>query len=135
MFPANQQHIKIDDIEIKNGPLIPTYEMLHLIRKQYSDISFVIGSDLVESLESWEHGDRLKKEFSFIILNRGTSELQGIPKAAFPSHYKVIPEFEYGISSTEVRTRVKQSNSEYLDCMGMVAKSVLIYIIENKLYL
>lgn len=93
-----------------------------------------MGSDLVDTLHTWEESEALKAEFKFIILNRNTCALDQLDQKKLPKVYELMPEFQYGISSTEVRNRIKASSSEYLDCMGMVAKPVLEYIILHNLY-
>lgn len=90
VFPPTNS-IEINDIEIKNGRMIPTYHMLKKISKEYENIEFVIGSDLVETLSDWDEGEKLRNEMHFIILNRDTNSIPTIRDHHFPEKYTLIP--------------------------------------------
>ena len=64
--------IKVDDIEIKNGKTIPTYHLLKKYEKMYPDTNFyfIVGTDLLPSLETWDEGTKLINEMKFIIFQR-----------------------------------------------------------------
>ena len=53
--------VKIDEKEIENGQSIPTAYLMDEYRQKHPDIDFwfVMGTDLISGLHSWEEGDRL----------------------------------------------------------------------------
>jgi len=71
-FWASKDQVKIDDIEIKNGQIIPTFDLLTTMYKKYPemDIRFVMGSDLLYHYVNWEYGDLLKTSFKYFIIER-----------------------------------------------------------------
>ena len=46
------------------------------MRDKYSNVFFVIGSDLVNSLNNWVEGSKLIEETNFIILNRTSHKIE-----------------------------------------------------------
>ena len=46
-FWASKDKVKIDDIEIENGPIIQTYDLLKILTAKYPqyDLNFTMGSD------------------------------------------------------------------------------------------
>ncbi len=70
-FPS-QLPIKVDDIEIKNMSLIPTYYLMKRLEKEHPDCAFyfILGSDLIPTLQAWDEGDKLITEVSYIIFQR-----------------------------------------------------------------
>ena len=71
LFPS-QMPVKVDDIEIKNKLLIPTFYLMKKLEKEHPDIVFyfILGSDLIPTIQSWEEGARLINEVNFIIFQR-----------------------------------------------------------------
>ena len=64
---------------------------------------FVMGSDLVEGLESWVNGKQFKQEINFLIFLRMGYSLN---KAYLPKNYILIETTFVGSSSSEVRKRI-----------------------------
>ncbi|CAD8176576.1 unnamed protein product [Paramecium pentaurelia] len=124
--------VVIDDYELQNGQLVPTYYMLQKMRDKYQDVYFVIGSDLVNSLPNWVEGLKLIAETKFIILNRSSHKIN--QNAILPPNYEMVQDFEFGISSTEIRKRIKNSCTQYLDCLGILTPEIIEYIKVNNLY-
>ena len=70
-FPADFP-IKVHDIEVKNGLLIPTYFLMKKLEKEYSEHTFyfILGSDLIPTLYAWDEGLKLLEEINFIVFQR-----------------------------------------------------------------
>jgi len=70
-FPSDLP-IKVNDIEIKNGVMIPTYFLIKRLEKENPDkeFYFVLGSDLIPNLKLWDEGPKLITEVKFIIFQR-----------------------------------------------------------------
>ena len=68
--------IKIDSIEVEHGVSIPTFFLLEMYKKMYSDSEFwfVMGTDLVSGLHWWHEGQRLMSETKFLIFERNGYE-------------------------------------------------------------
>jgi len=49
-------NIKVNDIEMKNGAMIPTAVLLQTLAKQYPnyEFSFICGSDCMPGLHLWQ---------------------------------------------------------------------------------
>jgi len=66
--------IKVHDIEIQNKELIPTYELMKTLIKDPDNegrrFYFILGSDLLDSIRSWDYGEKLVREINFIIFIR-----------------------------------------------------------------
>jgi len=64
--------IKVHDIEVKNEALIPTYFLMKKLEQLHPEIKFyfILGSDLLPTLESWDEGSKLINEIHFIIFQR-----------------------------------------------------------------
>ena len=56
-FPLDTP-LKIDPIEVENGPSIPTKYLLNQYQEEHPDFEFlfVCGTDLISSLHWWEDG-------------------------------------------------------------------------------
>ncbi len=104
----------VNDIEIKNGSSIPTYFLMKQLEKEYPDheFSFVIGTDLVPSLKSWDLGEKMLEEINFVIYLRPGYEIDLTQKnELLPKHFQTIDPSRNilgMISSTEVRDRIKK---------------------------
>ena len=68
------------------------------------DFYFIIGGDLVDSLDKWYEGEKLKRELKFIIFLRVGYEFH---LEKFPKYYTIISTSFVASSSTEIRRRVR----------------------------
>lgn len=57
----------------KGKPMIPTYYLMSGLAKDYQDLKFlfIIGTDLLESLHTWDCAERLIEEIQFLVVSRG----------------------------------------------------------------
>ena len=66
--------VKVDDIEIQNGPSIPTYFLMKDLEKKYAgqnmSFYFIMGSDLVPDLIKWDNGQEMIDEVNYILFER-----------------------------------------------------------------
>ena len=128
--------IKIDTTEIEKGEYIPTYFLLKDLEKKFPDKEFVfiIGSDLIDGLYSWDESEKLASEFKFIIIKRDNYPLNQNVKL-LPKNYQVLESINTG-SSTDIRGRIKnfKGKKACLGIGGLTTFRVIKYIEENKLY-
>ncbi|CDW84809.1 nicotinate-nucleotide adenylyltransferase [Stylonychia lemnae] len=142
---------QVSDIEIKNGEMIPTYHLMKKLEASFSDkFFFVIGSDLIPTLNQWHEGEKLLQEIDFVIFNRIGYEIMNDQdkKHLLPKNYEYQENYQSllgMISSTEVRNRIKNTkqeisegnqsdNLQFHDVAGLITKGTLDYIKRNSLY-
>ncbi|MDO8520940.1 MAG: nicotinate-nicotinamide nucleotide adenylyltransferase [bacterium] len=135
------------DLREAHRPSIPTIGILREVQKEYSDaeIVFATGIDVLaprpeygggcDVLRYWVEGESLMRDWTFAVLPRegypDPKELQ--KEGKLPIHFLLLPRPSSsiaGISSTEVRRRVKAGES--FD--GLVHPEVAEYIKKHELY-
>jgi len=64
-------------MSLKIGKAIHTYDLLNELKKKYTDskFHFVMGADVLHTINTWGNADLLQKENSFIIFHRKGFEL------------------------------------------------------------
>ena len=124
----------VNDIEVKHGPMILTYRLINMLQTEANEelealkredpelhefereIYFVLGSDLIPSLDKWTEGRQFIDNTPCIVFNRkGVGSLSDEELLAHPNYPKHNPihinveESIIGIvSSSEVRKRIQQ---------------------------
>lgn len=91
----------IDSIEEKLIPPYYSYATLHALKNKYcnDEIFILCGEDTIKDIPNWMHGGKIIEDYDFLIVDR--------PKNS--------------ISSTEIRTKVKNNNP----INGMVNDNVI----------
>lgn len=127
------------DFEIKKGGKSYSYETLKAMQEKYPDdeIFFIMGADMFMNMPNWYEADRLRKEFSYILVDRSDAFENPVFKEFaekqikdFNMKVEILKIKTPDISSTEIRERVKKG----LDIKEMTDEKVEKYIAENKLY-
>ena len=148
MFPADFP-VSVSPIEVDNGTTIPTYFLMEKLKELYSgegkEFHFVMGSDLIPTLNTWHEGEKLISDVNFIVYNRvgyDIDQMMGLP--TMPKRYLYAPGAKsiFGeVSSTEVRKRIAEARADpgdsgknHFNIAGLVTKSVIDYIRANTLY-
>jgi len=92
--------IRASDFEERHNRTGKTIETIRALRRTYPRISFswVIGSDLLRSLDTWDEAGALKRETSFIVVKRGK-----MPVRKLPANFFVLDARTPDVSSTEIR--------------------------------
>ncbi len=146
-----QSNFQIDTREIIATNYCPTHQTLSEIRNEIgSDIPlyFLIGSDSLQNLDSWDYWDKLPDITHFIITNRSGYNTTDITSSELKMLYNQCQRHEFevhknngnfyilnftptDISSTTIRNKVK--NHE--DIKPYVTQSVASYIEKHHLYL
>jgi nicotinate-nucleotide adenylyltransferase len=144
------------DIEIKRGGRSYTIDTIEELRRVYprADLYFITGLDSFLDIQTWNRWQELMSLCSFVVLSRpgyrfadlgridfmktaradlagldsGSCVRSAVQSGAFPLFLEMIP--LYDISSTDIRSRVKEGKSiKYL-----LPDAVETYIIKNKFY-
>ncbi len=138
MAIKDNPHFMLSDIEIKRSGNSYTCDTVKDLKEKYPDVDFyfLIGTDILFSIENWKNIDWLFKEIKFLLALREGHDSKLIEKQL--KHLVenrgadiVLREFDLvNISSSKIREQVKNQKSiKYL-----LPLDVEEYILENNLY-
>ena len=103
---AGKTHCEVDDQEIQRGGVSYTIETLRDYAKRFpaAPLFYLIGADNAAKLNEWREAGELAKLAEFVAIPR-----PGGAAANFPSPFRgrMLRGFPLGVSSSEVRARVK----------------------------
>ena len=131
--------IKVDSIEVDNGPSIPTVYMIDKLSAMHKDtheFSFIMGSDLIKGLHYWDDGQCLINKMKCIVfLRKGFPNEDVVVHENFPKNKPILVDEEESligvISSTEIRKRVQiaaEQSRPFYGIAGLVMPTVIKYI-------
>ena len=120
------------DWEIRNKiEGIGTYDVMKMIEKEFpnDELYFIIGLDNSQKVKTWLNGDRITKEFKFIVVPRKGTNTEDIwfmePPHIFVNNYEADE-----ISSTAAKEILGRGANP----KEMLDEAVYDYIIQHKLY-
>ena len=128
----------VSRIELDSPRPLYTIETLRIFQETYSkyQIAFIIGSDNLKEINTWEKAEELTKDFKIYVLERDKDNIEEILKSnGFinknkQSFIKAKDNITSNLISTFVRNKLKNGKSvRYL-----TTDEVVSYIEENKLY-
>ena len=126
---------EVSDIEYKRGGKSYTYLTIKELYERFeveAPISFIIGTDAFEKIESWYEADELKKLVKFLVFirkdNFDISRYDYLKDKGYDFEFQSLPYKD--ISSTELRTRIKNG----ADISELVPQEVKEYIEKHGLY-
>jgi nicotinate-nucleotide adenylyltransferase len=127
---ASQTDCEIDDQEINRGGVSYTIDTVRDYNRRFpgAPLFYLIGADHVPQLTKWRDADELARLVEFVVIPR-----PGQAVAPFPSPFRgrALAGFPLGISSSQVRERVKAG----LPVDLLVGAAVAEAIRHNRLYL
>ena len=135
----NEDKLEVSDIELIQDKQLYTIETLDLLKQQYGELYevwFVMGTDNLKEIDTWNSSERLLKEYKIIVLERENDILEQINKNnKFLKEYKESLIKIKGIektflSSTMIREKIKKG--EQID--EYIPISIKKYIYDNNLY-
>jgi len=136
----NEDKLEVSDIELIQDKQLYTIETLDLLREQYGEeyeIWFVMGTDNLKEVDTWNSPERLLKEYKIIVLERESDKLDDLIKVNKllekykESLIKIEGIDKVFLSSTMIREKIK--NGENVE--QFIDENVLEYIRENNLYM
>lgn len=120
------------DWEIRNKiEGIGTYDVMKMIEKEFpnDELYFIIGLDNSQKVKTWLNGDRITKEFKFIVVPRRGTNTEDIwfmePPHIFVNYYEADE-----ISSTAAKEILGRGANP----KEMLDEAVYNYIMEHNLY-
>lgn len=120
------------DWEIRNKiEGIGTYDVMKMIEKEFpnDELYFIIGLDNSQKVKTWLNGDRITKEFKFIVVPRRGTNTEDIwfmePPHIFVNYYEADE-----ISSTAAKEILGRGANP----KEMLDSAVYDYIIQHNLY-
>lgn len=133
----SSEKIDVTDIEL-NKEKMTAAEAFKMIKKEYknSEIYYIMGTDNLEKLPTWNKAEEMLANYKFIILPRKNTVDEIINKNKLLEKYKkniyyIKKQLSY--SSTDVRKAIQEQDKEVLE--KMLKPEVYKYIKINKLYI
>ena len=126
-------HFAVSDLELRRGGPSFTIDAVRELKAMgITDLAWLIGADQVAALPRWRDAETLIEEIEFLLLARPgfTFDWPSLPPPFAALQSRVIPAPLIDISATEIRRRVRASES--ID--GLVPATVAEYIAEHALY-
>lgn len=132
------EKLDVSKIEINSSRPLYTIETLREFQRIYPkhEIAFIIGSDNLKELGTWQKAEELTKDFKIYVLERDQDNFEKIIqsdeflKKNKQSFIKAKNNITSNLSSTFVRKKIKEGKSiRYL-----APDEVVSYILENRLY-
>jgi nicotinate-nucleotide adenylyltransferase len=127
---AGNPGFEIDTQEIKRGGISFTVDTLRDYARRFpqAELFYLIGADNVPQLPKWREAEELARLAQFVAIPR-----PGLAAAAFPAPFRgrTFTGFPFGVSSSQVRERVKAG----LPIDYLVPPPVAEAIRNNQLYL
>jgi len=130
MALAGKPNCEVDDQEIQRGGISYSVDTLRHYARHFphAELFYLIGADNVVNLPKWRDAVELARLAEFVAIPR-----PGEPPVSFPSPFRgrMLRGFPFGVSSSQVRDRVKAG----LPIDHLVSPPVAEAIRNNRLYL
>lgn len=127
---AGKEWCEVDAQEIKRGGISYTIDTVRELAERIPEakLYYLIGGDHVAQLPKWREASALARSVTFVVVPR-----PGQVEAPFPVPFQgqMLKGFPLGISSSEIRARVKSG----MTIESLVPPSVAEAIRNNRLYL
>jgi len=118
------------DIDVKKGGVSYSIDTLRELKKQYTELEFIIGYDNIFTFHTWKEPDEILKMAKIIVLKRRSSHPPEFEDKYY--HQAIFVETRgIEISATDIRERVKNG----LPINFLVPPDVMEYIYKQKLYI
>jgi nicotinate-nucleotide adenylyltransferase len=121
---------EIDEQEVRRGGVSYTIDTLRDYRRRFpeAELHYLIGADHVAELPKWRDAAALAGLAEFIVIPRPGESPKPFPP---PFHGRTLSGFPLGVSSSQIRERVKAGRPIEL----LVGPAVADAIRNNRLYL
>ena len=127
---AGHTNYEVDDQEIRRGSVSYSIDTVRVYREEFRDaqLFYLIGADHIAQLPKWREAEQLAQLVEFIVIPRPSEA-----PATLPAPYRVrhLRGFPFGVSSSQIRQRIKAGHS----IEGLVPPAVAESISNSRLYL
>ena len=132
------EYFKCLDLEVKRGGYTYSYETMEELAAACpgDEFYFILGADCLFTLETWKYPERILGCCKLLAAVRDTASMEEMREKKaelenrFGGEILLLPFARLSVSSTEIRTRIRQGKS----VRYMIPDSVLTYIEEKGLY-
>jgi nicotinate-nucleotide adenylyltransferase len=127
---AGYSQYEIDDQEIRRGGTSFTIETVRDFAQRFTDATllYLVGADHVPTLPAWREAEILARLVEFVVIPRPGQRPVPLPR---PFRGRELSGFPLGVSSSQIRSRVKAGQS----IRGLVPEAVNEAIVNSRLYL
>ena len=103
---AGRTDCEVDEQELRRGGVSYSIDTLRDYTKRFprAKLFYLIGADNVPKLNEWREAAELAKLAEFVAIPRPGQEAVAFPQ---PFHGRMLRGFPFGVSSSEIRARVK----------------------------
>ena len=130
---AGKSNCEIDDQEIRRGGTSYTIDTLRDYAKRFpgAELFYLIGADNAAKLNEWREANELAALAEFVVVPRpGATGNFSAPNFPAPFRGRALKGFPFGVSSSQLRARMKKS----LPVENLVPPAVAEAIRAAKLY-
>ena len=122
--------IEISNIMKKYSYL--NYRIIDLLKKEYGEINLIMGSDLLEKLDSFDNYDYLLQNYHFTIVPRGNTDANKLINEKYYQYQDKFSILKYhsNISSSLVKEYLKNNKN----VKSLLDNDIINYINDNHLY-
>jgi len=124
---------EVDDRELRRtGPSYTIHTARELRKDGWSEVSWLIGADMLNTLPSWHEAQTLLREVRFVVMARPGFQFawESLPTPFQSLRDNVVPVPQLDISSTDIRNRVRVGLPIDFFCPPAVCR----YIHDHRLY-
>lgn len=127
---AGHAAYEVDELEFRRGGVSYSVDTLRHYRQRYpeAELYWLIGADNLASLPKWRHATELVELAHFVAIPRPGETAVSFPP---PFRGRVLKGFPFGVSSSEIRSRIQAG----LPVDQLVPPGVAECIRNNRLYL
>lgn len=107
---AGKTHYEVDEQEIKRGGTSYTVDTVRDYRNRFprAELFYLVGADHIPQLHKWRSADELAKSLEFVAIPRPG---ESAPQAAAGFRVRALRGFPFGVSSSQIRERVRAGKS------------------------
>jgi nicotinate-nucleotide adenylyltransferase len=127
---AGDAAAEVDDCEIRRGGISYSIDTVRQYKKDFpgAELFYLIGADHAGQLSKWREAEELARLVEFIVIPRPG---ENVPHLSPPFRGQALKGFPLGVSSSEIRARVRAG----LSISHLTPSAVAEAIKNNRLYL
>jgi nicotinate-nucleotide adenylyltransferase len=127
---AGDTAAEVDDREVRQGGISFSIDTVRAYGKEFpgAELFYLIGADQTAQLHLWRESSELARLVQFLIIPRPG---EVIAELAAPFRGRALRGFPLGVSSSEIRSRIKAG----LSIQHLVPPAVAEAVRNNRLYL